>query len=149
MTLSGFPDAMPLAGLIGGILIGLAGAIMLLGLGRIAGVSGITARAAGITSTGMDRVTAGAFLLGLPVGVFITTITQGGVELSFPGAVPLAIAGVIVGFGTRMGGGCTSGHGVCGVSRLSTRSIIATITFMISGIATVALMNALGLEVMP
>jgi uncharacterized membrane protein YedE/YeeE len=149
MTLPGFPDAMPVAGLIGGALIGLAGAIMLLGLGRIAGVSGITARAAGIASSGMDRTMAWAFILGLPMGVFITTLVQGDVELSFPGAVPLAIAGVIVGFGTRMGGGCTSGHGVCGVSRFSTRSLLATITFMATGIATVAVMNALGLEVMP
>lgn len=149
MTLPGFPDAMPVAGLIGGALIGLAGAIMLLGLGRIAGVSGITARAAGIAGSGMDRTMAWAFILGLPMGVFITTLVQGDVELSFPGAVPLAIAGVIVGFGTRMGGGCTSGHGVCGVSRFSTRSLLATITFMATGIATVAVMNALGLEVMP
>ena len=144
MTLPGFPDAMPVAGLIGGALIGLAGAIMLLGLGRIAGVSGITARAAGIASSGMDRTMAWAFVLGLPVGVFITTLVQGDVELSFPGAVPLAIAGVIVGFGTRMGGGCTSG-----VSRFSTRSLLATVTFMATGIATVAIINALGLEVMP
>ena len=149
MTIPGFPDALPLAGLIGGLLIGLAGAIMLLGLGRIAGVSGITARAAGIASTGMDRTMAWAFILGLPAGAFISSLAQGGVEPSFPGGVPLAIAGVIVGFGTRMGSGCTSGHGVCGVSRLSTRSLLATITFMITGIATVAVMNALGLEVIP
>jgi uncharacterized membrane protein YedE/YeeE len=149
MIIPGFPDAMPLAGLVGGALIGLAGAIMLLGLGRIAGVSGITARAAGIASSGMDRTMAWAFILGLPLGVFITTMLQGPTELSFPGAVPLVIAGVIVGFGTRMGSGCTSGHGVCGVSRLSTRSLLATVTFMVTGIATVAIMNALGLEVLP
>ena len=60
----------------------------------------------------------------------------------------LAIAGAVVGIGTRLGSGCTSGHGVCGVSRVSGRSIVATIVFMASGIATVAIMNAIGLEVL-
>ena len=63
--------------------------------------------------------------------------------------VMLAMAGVIVGVGTRLGSGCTSGHGVCGMSRLSQRSLVATATFMVTGFATVAAMNALGIEVLP
>ncbi|MGB3796881.1 MAG: YeeE/YedE thiosulfate transporter family protein [Alteraurantiacibacter sp.] len=148
MTLPGFPDAAPLDGLTGGALIGVAAAIMLLELGRIAGVSGIAAKAAGLGGSGMDRVSAWAFVIGLPLGALAIAIVRGGVEPSFAGPVPLVIAGLLVGFGTRMGSGCTSGHGVCGISRLSGRSIVATITFMAAGIATVAVMNALGLEVL-
>ena len=148
MMLPGFPDAAPLDGLIGGALIGLAAAIMLLALGRIAGVSGIAAKAAGLGGSGMDRTTAWAFAIGLPLGAVAVVISRGGVEASFAGPVPLVIAGLLVGVGTRLGSGCTSGHGVCGISRLSGRSIVATITFMTAGIATVAIMNVLGLEVL-
>ena len=148
MMLPGFPDAAPLDGLIGGALIGLAAAIMLLALGRIAGVSGIAAKAAGLGGSGMDRTTAWAFSIGLPLGAVAVVISRGGVEASFAGPVPLVIAGLLVGVGTRLGSGCTSGHGVCGISRLSGRSIVATITFMTAGIATVAIMNILGLEVL-
>ena len=149
MTLPGFPDAAPLAGLAGGVLIGLAAALMLLGAGRIAGVSGITARATGLSDTGMSRSSAWMFLLGLPLGALVILLARGGLPASFAGPVPLVVAGVLVGIGTRLGSGCTSGHGVCGVSRLSQRSIVATVTFMGAGIATVAGMNALGLEVLP
>lgn len=149
MTLPGFPDAAPLAGLAGGVLIGLAAALMLLGAGRIAGVSGITARATGLSDTGMSRSSAWMFLLGLPLGALVILLARGGLPASFAGPVPLVVAGVLVGIGTRLGSGCTSGHGVCGVSRLSQRSIVATVTFMAAGIATVAAMNALGLEVLP
>ena len=148
MTLPGFPDAAPLAGLAGGALIGLAAAIMLLGLGRIAGVSGIAAKAAGLGGSGMDRPSALAFVVGLPLGALIVMLASGGLEPSFAGPVPLVIAGLIVGIGTRLGSGCTSGHGVCGISRLSARSIAATLVFMATGIATVAAMNAMGLEVL-
>ena len=148
MILSGFPDAQPVEGLLGGILIGLAAALMLLGAGRIAGVSGITARAVGLADGGISRDGAWSFLIGLPLGAFIVASLSGGIEAHFAGPLPLAIAGFIVGVGTRMGSGCTSGHGVCGVSRLSQRSIVATVTFMIAGIATVAAMNAFGLEVL-
>ena len=148
MTLPGFPDAAPLAGLAGGALIGLAAAIMLLGLGRIAGVSGIAAKAAGLGGSGMDRLSALAFVVGLPLGALIVMLASGGLEPSFAGPVPLVIAGLIVGIGTRLGSGCTSGHGVCGISRLSARSIAATLVFMATGIATVAVMNAMGLEVL-
>lgn len=133
---------MPLQGLIGGLLIGLSAAIMLLGLGRIAGVSGLTARATGIADSGAPRGLAIAFVLGLPLGALAVTVVTGGVETQFPAsALQLAVAGLLVGFGTRLGSGCTSGHGVCGMSRLSRRSIAATAIFMGSGFATVAAMR--------
>ncbi|MBH5321718.1 YeeE/YedE family protein [Aurantiacibacter sediminis] len=147
-TLPGFPDAAPLAGFAGGALIGIAAAIMLLGLGRIAGVSGIAAKAAGLGGSGMDRMSAWAFVIGLPLGALIIALASGGLEPSFAGPIPLIIAGLLVGVGTRIGSGCTSGHGVCGMSRLSVRSIVATLTFMATGIATVAIMNTTGLEVL-
>lgn len=148
MTLPGYPDAAPLAGLAGGVLIGLAAALMLLALGRIAGVSGLAAKAVGLGGSGIARSGAWMFVLGLPLGAFVVMLLSGGLQASFASPVTLAIAGVLVGIGTRLGSGCTSGHGVCGVSRLSTRSIVATVTFMAAGIATVAVMNALGLEVL-
>lgn len=147
-TLAGFPDAAPIEGLIGGALIGLAGAIMLLGLGRIAGVSGIAAKAVGMGGSGMDRTSAFAFVIGLPAGAFLVMLATGGLDPAFAGPVPLIIAGLLVGFGTRIGSGCTSGHGVCGISRLSIRSIIATLVFIATGIATVAAMNALHMEIL-
>ena len=148
MTLPGFPDAAPEAGLAGGVLIGLAAAIMLLGAGRIAGISGIAARAAGLSQSTMARGSAWAFLLGLPVGAVIVSAIQGGLQASFASPALLVIAGLFVGFGTKIGSGCTSGHGVCGMSRFSGRSIVATITFMLFGIVTVAVMNVLGIEVL-
>jgi len=149
MMLPGFPDAAPLAGLAGGVLIGLASAAMLLGAGRITGISGIAARAAGISSSSLPAVSAWLFLLGLPVGALLVAVLSGGLEASFASPLYLGIAGLIVGVGTRLGNGCTSGHGVCGMSRFSQRSIVATLTFMATGFATVALMNAMGLEVLP
>lgn len=141
-SLPGFPDAAPVAGLAGGVLIGLAAALMLLGAGRIAGVSGIAARAFGIGEGSMPRAGAWAFIFGLPLGAMIVASLTGGLEASFDAPLQLAIAGLIVGIGTRLGSGCTSGHGVCGMSRLSQRSLVATATFMATGIATVAIMNA-------
>ena len=149
MTLPGYPEAAPLAGVAGGVLIGLAAAVMLLGLGRIAGVSGIAAKAAGLGGSGIARGGAWMFLIGLPLGALIVSLAQGGIAASFASAPVLVIAGLLVGIGTRLGSGCTSGHGVCGISRFSARSIVATLTFMAAGIATVAAMNALGLEVLP
>ena len=148
MILAGFPEAAPLAGLAGGILIGLAAALMLLGLGRIAGISGIAARAAGVTDGGMARGAALAFIVGLPLGAGVVAILSDGLEAQFAGPLPLILAGLLVGAGTQLGSGCTSGHGVCGVSRLSRRSLLATITFMAAGIVTVAAMNAAGIEVL-
>lgn len=133
---------MPVEGFIGGLLIGLAAAIMLLGLGRIAGVSGLAARATGIADTGAPRSIALAFVIGLPLGAFLIATLAGGVSTKFPVSVwPLIIGGLLVGFGTRLGSGCTSGHGVCGMSRLSPRSLVATALFMVSGFVTVALLR--------
>jgi uncharacterized protein len=138
----GFPNAMPVEGFIGGLLIGLAAAIMLLGLGRIAGVSGLAARASGIADTGAPRGIALAFVIGLPLGAFLIATLAGGVTTKFPVSIwPLIIGGLLVGFGTRLGSGCTSGHGVCGMSRLSPRSLVATALFMASGFVTVALLR--------
>ena len=139
-------NAMPLQGLIGGLMIGTASAIMLLGLGRIAGVSGLAARATGITVDGAPRPLSIAFVVGLPLGALLVALILGPVEARFEqGIVALVIGGLLVGFGTRLGSGCTSGHGVCGMSRLSARSLVATATFMLTGFATVAAMNAMGL----
>lgn len=148
MIIPEFPNAAPLAGLGGGILIGLAAALMLLGAGRIAGVSGITARATGISDGGMSKSSAWSFLAGLPIGALIVALLSGGLEVRFAGLGPILFAGLLVGIGTRLGSGCTSGHGVCGLSRLSQRSFVATITFIATGIATVAVMNAIGMEVL-
>ena len=149
MTLPGFPDAAPLAGLAGGILIGLAAALFLLGNGRIAGVSGIAARAAGFSTSSLPRLSAWMFLLGLPLGALAVSIWKGGLPANFASPVTLIVAGLVVGIGTKLGSGCTSGHGVCGMSRFSQRSIVATLTFMATGFATVAIMNAAGIEVLP
>jgi uncharacterized protein len=149
MSLPGFPDAAPLAGLGGGVLIGLAAALMLLGAGRIAGVSGIAARAFAIGEGSMPRSAALAFVIGLPLGALIVSLASGAAAPQFASPLLLAVAGLIVGIGTRLGSGCTSGHGVCGMSRLSQRSLVATATFMVTGFATVAAMNAFGIEVLP
>ena len=145
MILPGFPNAMPIEGFAGGLLIGLAAAIMLLGLGRIAGVSGMAARATGISDIGAPRGIAIAFVIGLPLGALLIARLTGGVETSFPNSIwPLIIGGLLVGFGTRLGSGCTSGHGVCGLSRLSLRSMVATGVFMASGFVTVGVLRAGG-----
>ena len=148
MTVPGFPDAAPLPGLVGGVLIGLAAALMLLGGGRIAGVSGIAARALGLADSSLPRAGAWAFIVGLPLGTLAVTGLAATPPPAFAGWGTLFIAGLIVGIGTRLGSGCTSGHGVCGMSRLSQRSLVATAIFMATGFATVALMNALGIEVL-
>ena len=133
-------------GLLGGFMIGGAAAMMLLGLGRIAGVSGLAARAAGLADAGPPPALAIAFILGLPLGGWLMARALGGISLNFPpGMATLVMGGLLVGFGTRLGAGCTSGHGVCGMSRFSRRSILATAIFMVSGIATVALMRFAGL----
>ena len=149
MSLAAFPHAAPLAGLGGGVLIGLAAALMLLGAGRIAGVSGIAARAFAIGESSMPRSAAFAFLIGLPLGALVIALAADTPAPPFASPLLLALAGLIVGIGTRLGSGCTSGHGVCGMSRWSQRSLAATATFMATGFATVAAMNALGIAVLP
>lgn len=137
--------AMPLQGFAGGLMIGVAAAVVLLGAGRIAGVSGLAARAVGLTRSTTPRILAIAFILGLPFGAFAVNSINGSVVTNFPNSPLVLVAGgLLVGFGTRLGAGCTSGHGVCGVSRLSRRSLAATGVFMAAGMASVAAMNALG-----
>ncbi len=142
--LSGFPDAAPLQGFIGGVLIGVAAALMLLGAGRIAGVSGILARATNIAEGSMALTSAWGFIVGLPLGALAIRFTTDWEPAKFADWSTLIVAGLVVGFGTRLGSGCTSGHGVCGVSRLSQRSIVATAAFMAAGIVTVFVMSLAG-----
>lgn len=142
----GFPQAIPLQGLIGGLMIGCAAALMLLGNGRVAGCSGLFARAVSLASSGVPRAMAIAFTVGLPLGAALVGATMG-IEAQFPTSVALlAVAGLIVGFGTRLGSGCTSGHGVVGMARLSPRSLAATATFMTFGIVTVTILRITGLS---
>ena len=140
--LDSFPGAQPLHGFIGGLLIGFAGAVMLLGLGRIAGVSGIAARAAGLGGD-MPIGSAWLFLAGLPIGALLIARTTDWKPASFESWPVLMAAGLLVGFGTRLGSGCTSGHGVCGNSRLSQRSLVATATFIAAGVATVFFLSTI------
>jgi uncharacterized membrane protein YedE/YeeE len=142
--LPGYPDAQPLHGLAGGVLIGLAAALMLLGAGRIAGVSGILARGARIAPGDMAMTSAWGFLAGLPLGAALISRTAGWEPADFAAWPVLVLAGLLVGFGTRMGSGCTSGHGVCGVSRFSQRSIVATCSFIAAGIVTVFVESRIG-----
>ena len=140
------PAAAALPGLIGGVMIGCAAALLLLGAGRIAGVSGLAARTAGLALSGTPWRVAAAFVVGLPLGAAAMAALVGPVLPRFPAsAAVLLTGGLAVGFGTRLGSGCTSGHGVCGVSRLSRRSLAATATFIAAGVATVAAMNRLGI----
>ncbi|MFL6819389.1 MAG: YeeE/YedE family protein [Bradyrhizobium sp.] len=135
----------PIASLAGGALIGLS-AVMLMALtGRIAGVSGIAARLFPPYEDGelAGRVAFIAGLVAAPVLVLVLTGKLPAQTIQANGTV-LSIAGFLVGFGSVWGSGCTSGHGVCGVSRLSVRSMVATATFMAAGIATVFISRHLG-----
>ena len=144
MTIALPTFAQPVSGLLGGLLIGAAAAMMLLGAGRVAGVSGIAARATGIGTGDMSLTSAWGFLGGLPLGAAIAAVALGWKAPEVASPIVLIIAGLLVGFGTRLGSGCTSGHGVCGVSRLSQRSIVATVTFMAAGILTVFAVRQFG-----
>jgi len=128
-----------LSPLSGGLLIGLSSMLLLLTLGRIAGVSGIVWGAI----TDPDRSWRLQFIVGLIAGTAaIHTFTGKPLPAAADGPILLAVgAGLLVGFGTRLGSGCTSGHGVCGIGRRSVRSIVATLVFMAAGVATVALTN--------
>ena len=122
----------------GGLLIGGAAALLLMLTGRIAGVSGMFATMVRIADAGPPWKLAAAFILGLPFGAALTSLLVRKPDIEVTSSVPLLVAaGLLVGFGTRLGNGCTSGHGVCGIGRLSPRSIAATLTFMAAAIATV------------
>ena len=121
----------PLMAIGGGLLIGTAAALLLLLSGRIAGVSGMVATATRMSAGGTPWSQATAFLIGLPIGAALIALLVRTPEVIVTSSVPLLIvAGLLVGFGTRLGNGCTSGHGVCGMARLSGRAIAATATFM-------------------
>ena len=132
----------PLLATGGGLLIGSAAALLLLLTGRVAGVSGMAATATRMGAGGTPWSAAMAFLVGLPVGAALIALLVRTPEVIVTSSVPLLIvAGLLVGFGTRLGNGCTSGHGVCGMARLSPRSIAATATFMVSAAATVFILR--------
>lgn len=130
---------MPWHGLLGGVLIGLAAAFHLLVSGRIAGVSGILEEALSPTARGF--AVSAAFVIGLMLGGLAVAVMAPGlvpaISLGSSGAGLIVVAGLLVGLGARIGGGCTSGHGVCGLPRLSPRSGLATLTFMAVAAATV------------
>jgi uncharacterized membrane protein YedE/YeeE len=129
----------PVSGLVGGLLIGLAAALLLLLNGRISGISGIVGGL--LAPRGSDAGWRLAFVAGLLLGALGFALATGGAALvSVQASVPvLVVAGLLVGFGTRLGSGCTSGHGLCGIARLSKRSIVATSVFFGVAMLTVFL----------
>lgn len=128
-----------LRALAGGALIGLAASIALIGNGRIAGISGTLARA---FDTGDGRDFRVPFLVALiAVGALTFAIAPSAFGAPLHDTPTLALAGLLVGVGTALGNGCTSGHGVCGLARLSPRSLVAVVTFMLTGGITVALVG--------
>lgn len=131
----------PYASFAGGLLIGIAAAILILFNGRIAGVSGILGQAlnGGIVRDNLWRI---AFVMGIIAAPALWQIWVGEIEINIETkALWLIIAGLFVGVGTSYGSGCTSGHGICGLSRFSMRSVIATLSFMLTGMATVFIMR--------
>ena len=125
---------------LGGVLIGLAATASLLLLGKLAGISGIAWGA--LTAPRHDRSWRYAFLLGLVAGALLFHWLTGKAMPVPDGRIGLALlAGLLVGFGVKLGNGCTSGHGVCGLGRRSLRSLAATLTFMATGIVTVYLLR--------
>lgn len=127
----------PIGGFIGGLLIGLASALMLLLNGQIAGISGIVG---GLLARKASEVGWRAmFVAGLLLGAFAYMfVTGGAIPVGIEASLPvMVVAGLLVGFGTRLGSGCTSGHGISGIARFSRRSIVATLMFMVTAIITV------------
>lgn len=128
----------PISAAIGGVLIGLSSVLLMLLTGRIAGISGVFGGLLEFPGEAKDsRI---AFIAGLVLAPLIAALIGYPIQSpTMPGNwVVTIMAGLLVGFGTRMGGGCTSGHGICGIGRLSTRSVAATIIFMLAAIVTVA-----------
>ncbi len=132
----------PIPAFTGGLIIGLAIAVFFLLNGRLVGISGIASNALTEKENKFDNL---LFLLGLIIAPFIYSLfSNGGINIIISNSYVLMIsAGLLVGIGTRISGGCTSGHGISGIGRFSLRSIIATITFMIVGILTVFIKNLL------
>jgi uncharacterized membrane protein YedE/YeeE len=129
----------PVSAAIGGALIGLSAVLLLMSTGHIAGISGIFSDL--LNWRGEDKGWRIAFLAGLILApVLAGLIGYGMAQSRLPSNwAVIIVAGLMVGFGTRLGGGCTSGHGICGIARLSPRSIAATIVFMVRAIVTVAI----------
>jgi uncharacterized membrane protein YedE/YeeE len=142
----------PIPALIGGLLIGLASAILWIGNGRIAGISGIFGQLLPPARTVVWRL---VFLAALVAGAWLAAVIVPGLGLGGAGGRPaqlveapagwgistpiwLAVAGVLTGFGTKIGNGCTSGHGICGLARLSMRSVVAVVVFFAVAVLTVA-----------
>lgn len=126
----------PWSALAGGILIGLATAIFVLANGRVAGISGLLGSVLNPKAPG--RLDSALFIAGILVAPLLWQFSQALPAMDMQtGTLGLIAAGLLVGFGARLGAGCTSGHGVCGLSRLSPRSLVATLCFMGSGFATV------------
>ena len=120
--------------LVGGLILGVATVILLLGIGRIAGISGITSSLLKPKRVEMWQV---LFIAGLILSPLLYSVFKPLPDIEVTTSLPLLIAaGLLVGFGTRLGSGCTSGHGICGNARLSPRSMVATATFMACGIIT-------------
>lgn len=133
----------PMSALVGGLLIGLAAVLLMALFGRIAGISGIVAGL--IKPAKGETIWRVAFVAGLiiaPVLVWVATGERPDVDIDASTGM-LVSAGLLVGLGTRIGAGCTSGHGVCGIARVSRRSSVATVVFMVVGIATVGVMRHL------
>jgi len=132
----------PVSSAIGGVMIGSAAVLLLLLNGKIAGVSGIYG--ALLRPKSGDIYWRVMFLLGLIAGAVAHRMYDGGTEIVVESSLPtLIIAGLLVGFSTRLGSGCTSGHGICGIGRFSQRSIVATVSFLVTGFATVYVMRHL------
>ena len=131
----------PISAAIGGALIGLAAVLLMLFNGRIAGVSGITDGL--VNPRTNDHLWRLTFIIGLVAAPLAAALVGYGVPMpQMPtNYATIVVAGLLVGFGTRLGNGCTSGHGICGIARLSPRSITATGVFMIAAIVVVALMR--------
>lgn len=131
----------PVSALFGGALIGLASALLMLLTGRVAGISGILGGT--LLSTAGDRAWRLAFIAGLiaaPLAAGLLGNPLAEAQMPASWAVIVA-AGLLVGFGTRLASGCTSGHGICGMARLSRRSIVATMVFMATAVLTVAIVR--------
>ncbi|AJQ93941.1 YeeE/YedE family protein [Gynuella sunshinyii] len=126
--------------LLGGALIGTAAALLWLGIGRISGMTGVISS---LFSLQISRYRwALWFLAGVIIANPLYRLAGGQVSIDMNDSMPLWLtAGVLVGFGTYIGNGCTSGHGVCGIGRFSPRSIVSTVTFIVTGMITVTLMN--------
>jgi uncharacterized membrane protein YedE/YeeE len=129
---------------VGGAMIGLAASWLLLAKGRVAGVSGIVGGLFGPWTD--DSAWRLSFLLGLMAGgaALMAVLPEAIVSPVGRSSLAIAAAGVLVGYGTRLGSGCTSGHGICGLTRLSPRSLVATLTFMATGAVTATLLGWLG-----